>query len=666
MSTTKTPSKKPAKKAATKKPAAKTEWKPGKKLPPAKARRLEEIAESKKGLFAIDPTLLSVEEGFNKRQNYGDLRQLADDIAANGLDQPLKIRKIVGTETIYIVSGHRRHRAITEILIPEGRWQDPENPKKIRTVDCYAEPQGTSKIDRLVSQVCGNTGLAYTLLEKSAVYQEILAEDPALKPADLSRRFGETKQAVSDALRLANDGCKELHECINNGTMAASTAILIIKQAGTDHSAQKTLLVESIQAATSANSRHVTPKHIPGATPDKPKQDTDSLWSYETSAAAIKWNKHDVCEDPHTLTATPGPGIERLEITTASHKGKWFCGYDYQTKGGSYAGGGCAPSRDDTAHPDESTAIRCAWDRICTRITHAAKSHPKASALIGHATKLGHDLSASYPTGIPWDESVFAAALAAPPPPETDSQDEDPDQDPEDLDTEAAPASFRLYVIDDVPETPVSEDSPEYHETDRLVLENPLTHNFDRLHLLCAATPKGVAYGYRINDTEILPDITGPHLNASPESGFKAMLAAANGSVAGDPDLFRALNDLLYDALCRYYPEEGAPEEPEHLTFVGASESQTDKPETGYKAILNAKPSGGGGGGFGGGKTGYAAPDKQMEKINDLLEDLAANDEEAEQRISIEERMTTVEITLGILRNERSITDLRNYLTGKA
>lgn len=227
--------------------------------PAAKPRRLEEIAESKKGLFAILPTLLSVEPGFNERLDYGDLRALAEDIFHNGLETPFKVRKIPGTETILIVRGHRRHKAITGILIPAGRWHLPDGT--IKPVDCQPEEPGTSEFQRLASQLSSNTGLPYNLLEKANIYKRLLALDPALKPADLARRFGETKQAVSDALRLSREGCHAIQTAILAGRIAASTAITLIKQTGPDHSAQEAALAAA--TATAGTASHITPRHLP-------------------------------------------------------------------------------------------------------------------------------------------------------------------------------------------------------------------------------------------------------------------------------------------------------------------------------------------------------------------------------------------------------------------
>lgn len=506
---------------------------PAKTQAPAKARRLEEIAASKKGLFALDPTLLSIEPGFNERINYGNIRQLAEDIAENGLETPLKIRKLKGSETIYIVHGHRRHRAITEILIPEGRWHMED--ASIRTVDCYAEEQGTSDFDRLVGQLSSNTGLPYNLLEKAAGYKRLLEMDPSIKPADLARRFGESKQAVSDALRLSREGSAKLHKAILSGTMAASTAIAIIKQAGADHAAQDTLLAS---ATTAANGHNITPKHIPAAEPEPPAP-------------------------PHK-TETPPPFIDPNPN-----------------------------DNDQSDSPDSSDS-----------------------------------------------------------PDQSDSTDQSDSPDS---------PTFTLFVFEDAPDEPISTGSPFYHETDRLALVNPSSFGVDRLHLLFAATTFGAAYGYRINDIEVLPDVSDISLDSDPSDGFGTVLDYATRRGQLSEDLAADLRNALYDAIAAYYPERGTAKEPTILSFARAS--QTETPPTGsnnpgFQKTLNA-PSGGGSGG-GSGST-YLDPQtfKAVEKIEKVLEDLAEKDK------GIPERVTTADIVLGVLRNERPASDLKNYLLGK-
>lgn len=497
---------------------------------PSPVRRLEEIARGRAGCFPITPTLIRPETGFNSREDLGDLKALAADIEANGLLQPLKIRKEPGTENIFLIDGHRRHTAITTILIPQGRWpMDKEDPSLPAPVECTAEKRGTTRLDRLFMQLSMNTGKPFTFLEEACHYLRILKEDSTLKAADIARRTGKTKQAISDSLRLVNDGCHLIIENVRMGTLAASTAVQIIKQAGADTDAQESLFHQGLATATAAGRSHIMPKDLGGG------------------------------------TSTPTPPRD--------------------------------PSTPEPTTPEES------------------ENDPPPS------------------------------------PPDQKSSIKNPQS--------SIPSSLSLYVIEGAPEDPPDEAQPFYHETDRFVLTHPGNFGLNLLHLLCASTGFGVAYGFRINDYERLPDVGHLEtLDTSPEDGFKAMLAAALKH-ADRPDLNEPLHSILYDALCDYFPEEGNPKEAERIRFVATPNAQPENGSNnpGFQQTLNS-PSGGG---SGCGVSAYLDPQtyKAVEKIEKVLEELSGKNK------GIEERVTVADICIGVLRNERPASDLRNYLLGK-
>ena len=231
---------------------------------PSSPRSLEMMARGRCGCFPITPTLIQEEPDFNYRDDYGDLESLAADIEANGLQTPLKVRKEVGSEAIYLVSGHRRMRAITQILIPAGRWpRDKDDASLPAPVECTAEKRGTRPVDRLFNQLSMNNGKPPTFLEEAKLYQRILKSDPTMKAAEIARRTGKTKQAISDSLRLVNDGSCSLLEAVRLGHLAASTALHIIKLAGADEQEQDALYAAAHQAALDAGREHIMPKDVP-------------------------------------------------------------------------------------------------------------------------------------------------------------------------------------------------------------------------------------------------------------------------------------------------------------------------------------------------------------------------------------------------------------------
>lgn len=76
-------------------------------------QEFEETHKTKvKDLKLVDPRNIVVEEGFNVRQDMGDIVALANSIISIGLQVPLKCKKIHGSEKWKLIDGHRRMEAI--------------------------------------------------------------------------------------------------------------------------------------------------------------------------------------------------------------------------------------------------------------------------------------------------------------------------------------------------------------------------------------------------------------------------------------------------------------------------------------------------------------------------------------------------------------------------
>ncbi len=487
-----------------------------------KATKLYHLSKGRADMFRFSPDQLEADPDFNERQDYGNLDELAADIEANGVQEPFKVRKEKSGSRIFLINGHRRHRAITTILIPNSRW--PEG----QTIPCLSEKPGTTAIDRLFMQISCNNGKPYTFLEEARLYQRILREDPTLKPADLARRTGKTKQAISDSLRLVNEASPLLLDRVKNGVLAASTALHIIKQAGPNPADQDALLEAATTAATTAGREHIMPKDIPA-----PQGAADS--------------------DPQSSSSN-----QKSKITN-----------------------------------------------------HQSSISPSSSPI-------------------------------SPPPPR-----------------------FSLYIISDAPAEPTADGL--YHETERLVLENPPA-GIELLHLLSALDDNGeICYGYRYNTVTHLPD---PDRDSSygtaAEEGMKdsLRLVAAFSSVFNpSSDQQSEINNhqseiesALHDALCRFYPETGSPEEPQHLAFVATPEAAAKEP-TGYKAIVNAPSTHRDGSGPGSGGSGFVSPENGMKSVNKILEDLDGK--------GIPDRVTAVEIAMRICNGESTPASLKSFLLGK-
>ena len=67
----------------------------------------------KTDLYLINPKNISVQENFNSRRDFGDIEELAEQIATQGVLNPIHVRPIEGENNKYLlVDGERRYRAV--------------------------------------------------------------------------------------------------------------------------------------------------------------------------------------------------------------------------------------------------------------------------------------------------------------------------------------------------------------------------------------------------------------------------------------------------------------------------------------------------------------------------------------------------------------------------
>lgn len=109
-------------------------------------------AEKRTSVFHFNPAVLEIKPGLNVRDlsseaYQGSIKELAEDIAQNGIRSPLEIFREDGHT--YISHGHTRHAALT-LLIKEGRAP--------LTVPCIPEPSGRNDADRIADQHRLNVG----------------------------------------------------------------------------------------------------------------------------------------------------------------------------------------------------------------------------------------------------------------------------------------------------------------------------------------------------------------------------------------------------------------------------------------------------------------------------------------------------------------------------
>ena len=100
---------------------------------------IKKIASGRGNLYSIPLDKIEIEDGFNVRSDYGDIPELAADIAQNGVLNPLTVR--MTGERLVLSDGHRRLAAVKYAVANLGA--------AITDVPCIMERKGTGEDDRV-------------------------------------------------------------------------------------------------------------------------------------------------------------------------------------------------------------------------------------------------------------------------------------------------------------------------------------------------------------------------------------------------------------------------------------------------------------------------------------------------------------------------------------
>lgn len=201
--------------------------------------REHEAIKSKFDAFRIDPRLLKVTEGYNVRdfttpQAQESLAILKESIREEGgVIVPLEVR-MIGDEC-HIVSGHRRHRAVME-LIAEG--------VEIDTVPATQEAKTVNDAERILRLVTHNAGEPLSMLEKAEVVRRLI--NMGWGREKIASRLGyKTPQSIAN-FELLLAAPEQVRDAVRHAEISPSTAVELVRHHG-DGAADK--LVDIREAA---------------------------------------------------------------------------------------------------------------------------------------------------------------------------------------------------------------------------------------------------------------------------------------------------------------------------------------------------------------------------------------------------------------------------------
>lgn len=180
----------------------------------------EALKTKKTDLLLIDPRNIVIEEGFNVREDYGDIKGLAESITRSGQIEPVVVSKIRGTEQYVLTDGHRRMRAILKAN------EDGANIQYVKAIVSDNDP-----VHRLLTMVItGADKKPLTNLEEGEAYKRL--KDEGINPKDIAARVGKSFVHVYAMMKLA-DAPDQVKAYIRKGEISGSTVTKLMKDYNT-------------------------------------------------------------------------------------------------------------------------------------------------------------------------------------------------------------------------------------------------------------------------------------------------------------------------------------------------------------------------------------------------------------------------------------------------
>lgn len=182
-------------------------------------------SKSANGLVKVNYSQIVVREGFNLRQIFEDLEELADSIISEGLRDPLK-GDLLKDGTFVLTDGERRFRAIGI-----ARERDKANAKKLEWVPVLLNDKDLTETARLVAMLTTQSNKPFNALEEMEGYNRLLKGwmgEPPMTVTEISVRTGKSVAYIEQKL-LLNKASDEEKKLIREDKVKATTMQHLIR-----------------------------------------------------------------------------------------------------------------------------------------------------------------------------------------------------------------------------------------------------------------------------------------------------------------------------------------------------------------------------------------------------------------------------------------------------
>ena len=169
----------------------------------------------RKDVFFLELQQLQIEEGFNVRQDYGDIKELADSIEANGVRVPIRGYKKDGV--YWITDGHRRYKAV-QLLAKKGI--------EVR-IPFLADGRESSQEQRVIDMIICNEGKKLNPVEIADAVNRLI--NFGFTESEIHTKTGFSKVYISN-LKLLNSAPKKIKNLIADNVIKSTLAMKILRE----------------------------------------------------------------------------------------------------------------------------------------------------------------------------------------------------------------------------------------------------------------------------------------------------------------------------------------------------------------------------------------------------------------------------------------------------
>ena len=192
------------------------------------ANREIERANSKtaNGLVKVPLSKITIREGFNVREEFDDIEELAASIESEGLRDPLRV-DILKDGTVTLLDGERRYRALLLVCS-----KNKELAEKFSEVRVLLNEKNLSETDRLVAMMTTQGQKPFNALEEMNGYLRLLngwMGEPPLTITQIATRVGKAPSYIEQRL-LLNKASEEEKEMIRSNKISPTAAQALIRQ----------------------------------------------------------------------------------------------------------------------------------------------------------------------------------------------------------------------------------------------------------------------------------------------------------------------------------------------------------------------------------------------------------------------------------------------------